>query len=110
MTLPKRHRHNFRVDGWILTNTTVRYAGQWNLPERGGVSGRLLTDISKAALQVAVQNRLARELIISVGGVKTIQDIQDRLKIGADLVQMYSSLIFEGPALLGRLAKQARSV
>ena len=38
-----------------------------------------------------------KQLIVSVGGVLTVEDVWDRLEKGADLVQVYSALAFEGP-------------
>ena len=42
--------------------------------------------------------------VIGVGGVRTAQDVQDKLSAGADLVQVYSGLVYEGPAMVRQLA------
>jgi dihydroorotate dehydrogenase len=88
------------VDGWILTNTTLEREPGMAFPTNGGVSGKPLQKRSKEMLQETVQhlgNSRKDKLIVSVGGVMDSRDVFERLDMGADLVQVYSSLIFEGP-------------
>jgi len=91
---------NEGADGFILTNTTVSRVGamkRW--PKEGGVSGFPLQELSIQALKVAVDYRCrtnSQFLIVSVGGILTPQDVRLRLDLGADLVQVYSALVFEG--------------
>ncbi len=96
------------VDGWILTNTTKSRAPQLKFPlDSGGVSGRPLKNLSIQALRLAapIKEQNPEKLLISVGGVNTAQDVCERLKLGADLVQVYSSLVFEGPFYFKRIIK-----
>ena len=44
--------------------------------------------------------------VIAAGGVETVEDVWQRLRAGASLVQVYTALIFDGPALPSRLARQ----
>ncbi|MGE3756529.1 MAG: quinone-dependent dihydroorotate dehydrogenase [Pseudobdellovibrionaceae bacterium] len=89
------------VDGIILTNTTLSRPANSPFSTEGGVSGAFLKDISKKQLTKAVQflgNHKSKVLLVSVGGLLTPQDIAERLELGADLVQIYSALVFKGPA------------
>lgn len=97
------------LDGWVLTNTSLGLRDGLPFPEEGGVSGRPLAALSKQVLKWAVDElgppRPDRPLLVSVGGVLTADDISERLRLGADLVQVYSALIFEGPYYFRRMAK-----
>lgn len=88
------------VSGWILSNTTtVREPGS-DLPKEGGVSGAPLTLLSRQCLKWAVEelgNKKGDQLIVSSGGILDASEIQRRREMGADLIQVYSALIFEGP-------------
>ncbi len=95
---------DFGVDGWILCNTTQK---RWDkkFPIEGGVSGKPLSQLSVKHLKDAVNILGARrqdKLLVSVGGVLTHEDIEERLRIGANLVQVYSALVFEGLSFFKR--------
>jgi dihydroorotate dehydrogenase len=99
------------VDGWILTNTTKsRYEGHPFSADTGGVSGVPLQELSRKALAVAraFKEKFPEKLLISVGGVNSSQEVKRRLDGGADLVQMYSALVFQGPLFFRRTLKQLR--
>ncbi|NOQ14894.1 MAG: quinone-dependent dihydroorotate dehydrogenase [Methyloprofundus sp.] len=93
----------FSIDGVIATNTTIdRSAIQGHVfaDEAGGLSG---TPVKQQATYVV--SRLADELqgklaIIAAGGIMNTADAQEKLAAGADLVQIYSGLIFKGPNLV----------
>ena len=98
------------IDGFVLTNTTLSRTTVKKFPSEGGVSGRPLAELSKTALRAAI-NHLGREkskkLVISVGGVMTSDDVFERLSIGADLVEVYSTLIFSGLGFFRKVEKAA---
>lgn len=101
------------IDGWILTNTTLSRDAGLHFPAEGGVSGQPLTDRSKTLLKLAVDHlgdRRAGKLLISVGGVMTPQDVFERLRLGAQLVQVYTALVFEGPKFFLKVANESRAV
>jgi dihydroorotate dehydrogenase len=83
------------VQGWVLTNTLAgsRQIGTTALP--GGWSGSLLTAPSRDALIRA--RSLTRLPIISVGGIMDAREASERLRLGADLLQVYSGWIYGGP-------------
>lgn len=100
--------HALGIDGWILTNTSQGLREGLNFPKEGGVSGRPLGPVSKEMLRKTLRllgQKRKGKLIISVGGVMSADDVTERLEMGADLVQVYSALIFEGPMFFRRVAK-----
>lgn len=87
------------IDGFVLTNTTLSRATAKAFPIEGGLSGKPVSELSKTALKTAVGHlgsEKTKKLIISVGGVMTTDDVFERLSLGADLVEVYSTLIFSG--------------
>lgn len=99
------------IDGWILTNTSQGLREGLSFPKEGGVSGRPLGPRSKEFLVKTLEllgPHRAGKLVISVGGVMSAQDVRERLDLGADLVQVYSALIFSGPWFFRETAKLFR--
>ncbi len=97
-----------RIDAVIATNTTVTrdgVAGQPHATEIGGLSGAPLTLKSRAVV-AALSRALAGALpIIGVGGITNGHDATDMMKAGASLVQLYSGLIYRGPALIAETVR-----
>lgn len=97
--------------GVVATNTTVRRGGLWTdaaLVEAigpGGLSGAPLRERSLEVLRVLRRNLDQDRAIISVGGVEAAEDVRVRLAMGANLVQVYTSFVYEGPALVRRLLR-----
>jgi len=92
-----------RLAGLVATNTTVSRGGlKTSLDESGGLSGRPLRARSLEVLHFLTG--LGTGLpVVSVGGVATPDDVFTRLRAGACLGQLYTSLVYEGPLLVGRL-------
>ena len=87
------------VDGFVLTNTTLSRPTDKKFPPEGGLSGKPLAKLSKIALQTAtghLGSEKAKKLLISVGGVMTSDDVFERLSLGADLIEVYTTLVFSG--------------
>jgi dihydroorotate dehydrogenase len=92
-----------KLEGVIATNTTLSRTYVEGLPngdERGGLSGAPLTERATALIA-----ELARALdgalpIIGVGGIMSGKDALDKMQAGATLVQIYSGLVYHGPALV----------
>jgi dihydroorotate dehydrogenase len=92
-----------KMDGVIATNTTLSRDAVAGLPhadEMGGLSGSVLTERSLAVTQQLVAELQGAMPIISVGGIDSAAAAQARLDAGADLVQVYSALIYQGPQLV----------
>lgn len=91
------------VEGVIATNTTVareqlttvRYA-----TEPGGLSGAPLRASADRVLQLMREHLHKDIALIGVGGVMSTADVERKLEMGADLVQLYSGLIYQGPGLI----------
>ncbi len=95
----RRHR----IDAVIATNTTLERAAVMGDPhagETGGLSGKPVFEKSTAVLK-ALQTKLAGEIpLIGVGGISSGADAVAKREAGADLVQIYTGLIYRGPALV----------
>jgi len=94
-------RHGF--DGLIATNTTTTRTGVEGLPhagETGGLSGAPILDKSTAVL-AAFRDRLAGKVaLIGAGGILNGENALAKAAAGASLVQIYTGLIYRGPALV----------
>jgi dihydroorotate dehydrogenase len=89
--------------GVIATNTTIKRDGLETSAEQaesfgaGGLSGPVLATRAKEIL-VLLRKELSKEfVVISVGGVVDGQDVAERLRLGADLVQGYTGFVYQGP-------------
>lgn len=94
-------RHKF--DAVIATNTTIGRAGVDGSPsaqEQGGLSGAPLTRLSNAAIRTLAQTLDGAVPIVGVGGIMCGADAQAKIAAGAELVQVYSGLIYRGPGLV----------
>ena len=96
------------VDGLIATNTTVQRPGletEAGAQETGGLSGAPLKPLATAAL-LALRKALGGGFpLIGVGGILSGADAQERRAAGADLVQVYTGLIYRGPGLVAEIAQ-----
>jgi dihydroorotate dehydrogenase len=94
------------AQGFILTNTTLSREGFSEFPKEGGLSGKAVAARSLKTLKMALQHLGQRRtglLIVSAGGVLSSQDVKERLQAGADLVQVYSALVFQGPGFFQKI-------
>ena len=90
------------LEGVIATNTTLRRDGlrSPHSTEAGGLSGAPLSERS-AAITARIVTLCGDALpVVSVGGITTPEDARRRLDAGAVLVQIYTGLIYQGPALV----------
>ena len=102
--LLKQHQ----IDGVIATNTTLArdaVKGMPNGEEAGGLSGAPVRQQSTLVVQ-QLSRQLAGELpIIGVGGILSGADAVEKIASGASLVQVYSGLIYRGPALVSEICR-----
>ena len=100
------------MDGVIATNTTLSREAVAGLPhaeEAGGLSG---APVRKASDRVIAQLRRALGAgfpIVGVGGVLSGADASAKLAAGADIVQIYTGLVYRGPALVSEAARALRA-
>lgn len=95
------------LDGVIATNTTIdrdHVAGHPRAAEAGGLSGRPVFEKSTATLKLFASHLGSHVPIIGVGGISTLEDAEAKLRAGASLVQIYTSFVYQGPALVRKLA------
>jgi dihydroorotate dehydrogenase len=107
------------LDGIIATNTTIGRSGLRSDSGKveacgaGGLSGAPLKSRSLEVLRRLHDATDGKITLVSVGGVETAQDVQERLDAGATLVQGYTAFLYEGPFWAARinreLAKARRS-
>jgi dihydroorotate dehydrogenase len=95
-------------DGVIATNTTLSRDAVQGLPnadETGGLSGAPVRDRSTAVVRQLAARLDGRIPIIGVGGILSSADAQAKIDAGASVVQLYSGLIYRGPALVKQVVK-----
>ncbi|XP_016919377.1 dihydroorotate dehydrogenase (quinone) [Apis cerana] len=97
-----------KVDGLILCNTTIT-RNNLSSPlknETGGLSGAPLTDMSTAMISDMYKRTRGTIPIIGVGGIFSGADAYNKIKAGASLVQIYTSFIFMGPPVIGKIKRE----
>ncbi|WP_044641257.1 quinone-dependent dihydroorotate dehydrogenase [Risungbinella massiliensis] len=88
------------IDGIVATNTTLGRDGLTDpnvAAEAGGLSGKPVRDKSTEIIRKIYQITRGRIPIIGVGGIFTGKDAWDKIRAGADLVQVYTGMIYRGP-------------
>ena len=98
----------YRIDGLIIANTTLARPTSLGAPARaeaGGLSGAPLMAPSTRLLSFAHQAAAGRLALIGVGGVASGADAYAKVRAGASAVQLYSALVFAGPSLAVRIAR-----
>lgn len=97
-----------KIDAVIATNTTLSrdaVAGLNHAEEAGGLSGAPVFELSNAVIR-GLKAELGDAIpIIGVGGILSGEDAQAKINAGAQLVQLYSGLIYQGPALIRECAE-----
>lgn len=88
------------ADGIIATNTTIDYSLVDEPEEMGGLSGEVLRERSFYLFDAIARELYGKTTLISVGGISTPEEAYRRIRAGASLVQLYTSLIFKGPLVI----------
>jgi len=100
------------VDGVIATNTTVAreaVRGLAHADEAGGLSGAPVFEPSNRVIRLLRAALGPGTPIVGVGGVLSAADARAKLDAGADLVQIYTGLIYKGPTLVSECARALRA-
>lgn len=99
---------NHGMDGVIATNTTIARDKVQGLPhaqETGGLSGAPVREASNRVVSL-LRAELGKAFpIIGVGGILSAADAVEKIRVGADVVQIYTGLIYQGPALVNQAAR-----
>lgn len=96
----------YGIEGIIATNTTCSRGMVAGLPyaeEQGGLSGKPLNSLSTACLRLLKKYVGDAVTLIGVGGIDDCGSAREKLEAGASLIQIYSGLIYKGPALVNEL-------
>jgi dihydroorotate dehydrogenase len=105
--------NNSEIDGVIISNTS----NSQNLKESlnvghlpGGISGKSLKNSSNKILKEIKTMINEEKIIVAVGGIFDVDSYNEKFELGADLVQMYTGLIYEGPNLVKRIVKNDKQI
>lgn len=100
-----------KIDGVIASNTSITRENLKTSKSRiedignGGLSGQPIKDKSTQVIRYLADKSNKAFPIIGVGGIHSSQDALDKIKAGADLVQVYTGFIYEGPRLIRAINK-----
>ncbi|GAB1309056.1 quinone-dependent dihydroorotate dehydrogenase [Urechidicola sp. KH5] len=100
-----------KIDGVIASNTSTNREElktsetQLEAIGNGGLSGKPITNRSTKVIKFLSENSNKAFPIIGVGGIHSAQDALDKIEAGADLVQVYTGFIYEGPSLVKKINK-----
>lgn len=101
-----------KLSGIIATNTTISRDGLQTPSNQvteigaGGLSGKPLTQRSTEVIRY-LRKYLPQEIkLIGVGGIMSAEDALEKLDAGADLVQLYTGFIYEGPSLINKINRK----
>ena len=99
------------VDGVIISNTSAnqKLKKELNVDDLpGGISGLAIKNKSNELLKFIKKNLKEEKILVAVGGVFDVDSYNEKIDMGADLVQMYTGLVFEGPNQVRRIVKNGR--
>ena len=96
-----------KIDGIIATNTTISREGLQsnNKSEIGGLSGKPVSKRSTEVIRFLSHKSNKAFPIIGVGGIHSAEDALEKIEAGADLIQLYTGFIYEGPKLIKDINK-----
>lgn len=96
-----------KIAGVIATNTTISREGLQSeyKNETGGLSGKPVKDRSTEVIRFLAEKSGKSFPIIGVGGIHSAEDAKEKLDAGADLIQLYTGFIYEGPGLVKKINK-----
>jgi len=98
-----------RISGIIATNTTIARenlkSDYFLVEEKGGLSGKPLANRSTEVIRFLSEKSNKAFPIIGVGGIHSTEDALEKLEAGADLIQLWTGFVYEGPALVKRINK-----
>lgn len=100
-----------KIDGVIATNTTITRENLLTSKSEidkignGGLSGKPLKDRSTEVIRYLATKSNKAFPIVGVGGIHSAEDAMEKIEAGADLVQIYTGFIYEGPKLVKRINK-----
>lgn len=97
---------NAGAAGIIATNTSIDYSLTAKAKDFGGLSGVIIQEKSFAVFEAIAKELFGKAVLISVGGIDSGKEAFRRIRAGASLVQIYTSLIYEGPLFVKRMNEE----
>lgn len=91
------------ASGVVINNTSVDYALTKNARSMGGISGELIKEKSRVLFKSVARELFGRTILISCGGISDANEAYERIKFGANLVEIFTSFIYKGPGLARNL-------
>ena len=101
--------NKFNISGIIISNTTDK--NRENLSdikksESGGLSGQPLKEISTKLIKKFYKTTKGKTQIIGVGGVDSGQSAFEKISAGADVIQLYTGMVYRGPGVVKEMKKE----
>ncbi|MEG3618883.1 quinone-dependent dihydroorotate dehydrogenase [Magnetovibrio sp. PR-2] len=97
------------IDGLIVTNTTIERPDTLqglHKGETGGLSGRPLFEASTRVLGEMYEATGGKMVLVGVGGIEDAKTAYDKILAGASLVQLYSAMVYQGPAIAAGINRE----
>ena len=96
-----------RIHGFVCTNLTKNRNNkkilEESVPERGGISGKVVEDLSNNLIRRVYCATQGKYVIIGCGGVFSAEDAYKKIKMGASLIQLITGMVFEGPQIISEI-------
>jgi len=105
---------DMQLAGLVATNTTISRAGLRTAPVAvesigmGGLSGKPVQQKSNEVLQYLVKGLGGNSPVIASGGIFTGADAQEKMDLGASLIQVWTGFVYQGPAIAKNICKELR--
>ena len=103
-----------KLSGIIATNTTINRNNLKSISklkdETGGLSGKPLSNRSTEIIRFIAKKSKKSFIIIGAGGIQSPEDAIEKIKAGADLIQIYTGFIYKGPSLIKNINKSLLSL
>lgn len=96
----------YKISGFICTNLTKIRTNKIldkNIPAMGGISGKIVEDLSNEQIKYIYKKTKGKFIIVGVGGIFSAEDAYKKMKLGASFVSLITGMIFEGPQLISQI-------
>ena len=98
-----------KIDGLIVSNTSIsrpEFLKSYNRKQSGGLSGAPIKEQSNKVLRFISKETQGELMLIGVGGIESAQDVYEKIKIGASLVQIYSALTYNNLGFINEMNQE----
>ena len=105
--------NKYKIDGIIISNTTDQNRenlSDYQKKETGGLSGQPIKDISTNLISKFYKETKNKIKIIGVGGVDSGNSAFEKIIAGADLIQLYTGMVYKGPGVVKAIKKELISI